>query len=119
MAYTNRAVAKSASDIPGSIADATMAIQHDAHYARAYASRGISHCMRRDFDASIADLTRAEQLDPKLRIFAARALAKHLKGDDAGAIADYGKAIDLEPQSPDRPKWENRIRELKAAGKGK
>jgi Flp pilus assembly protein TadD len=122
-AYNNRGIAKqSKGDFDGAIADYSKAIQFGPADADAYNNRGIAKADKGDFDGAIADSTRAIQLNldsardsnnrkaiesrPEFvrwfdnrnaTAYFSRGNAKANKGDFDGAIADYTKAIELNP----------------------
>jgi tetratricopeptide (TPR) repeat protein len=59
---------------------------------------GIANCSSGNFDAAIADDTRALEINPKnADAYANRALARQIHGDFSGALADYDKVIELNP----------------------
>ena len=61
--------------------------------ASAYEHRGDALVEARAFDRALADFTKAIELDPKdADLLVARARAKRLSGDRAGALADYSAA---------------------------
>jgi tetratricopeptide (TPR) repeat protein len=63
---------------------------------------GIANCGGRNYDAAIADYTRALEINPKnAEAYANRALAKLEKGDIAGVLADDARALEIDPNSPD------------------
>jgi len=63
---------------------------------------GLAKKKKGDFEGSIADHTKAIQLQPDdARAYSNRGLAKKAQGDLDGAIADYTKAIQLQPDYPD------------------
>ncbi len=63
---------------------------------------GIANCSSRNFDAAIADYTKALEINPKnAAAYANRALARLEKGDTVGALADDTRALELNPKSPD------------------
>ena len=64
----------------------------------AYINRGSAYAKKGDFEAAIADHTKAIELDPNLHIaYSNRGVAYAEKGDLDNAIADYSKAIALDP----------------------
>jgi tetratricopeptide (TPR) repeat protein len=70
------------------------------HCDNLFVRSGIANCSRRDFDAAIADYTRALEINPgNAGAYANRALAKLEKGDIPGALSDDTCALDLAPNS--------------------
>src|SRR6266550_1805395 len=127
-AYNNRGNARVENkDRDGAIADYTRAIELKPDYARAYYNRAILKKEKGDKAGAAADFKRARQLDPQLvseessadsidhgiakgnekespasagtvEDFFNRAGAKKAAGDLDGAIADYNRAIQLDPK---------------------
>jgi len=124
-AYNNRGNARAENNDPdGAIADYTRAIELKPDYARAYYNRAVTKKAKGDKAGAAADLKRAKELDPKLasegsaadhvdrgitkgkekesaasvEAFFNRAGAKKAAGDLDGAIADYDRAIQLDPK---------------------
>lgn len=74
----------------------------------AYLNEGAAHIYLKDFDAAIAPLDRAIQLE-SADLFAAhynRAIARENTGDVAGAYSDFQKSLEL------KPGWELAERQL-------
>ena len=127
-AYNNRGNARAENkDRDGAIADYTRAIELKPDYARAYYNRAVLKKEKGDKAGAAADFKRARQLDPQLvseessadsidhgiakgnekespasagtvEDFFNRAGAKKAAGDLDGAIADYDRAIQLDPK---------------------
>src|SRR6266496_2931178 len=127
-AYNNRGNARVENkDRDGAIADYTRAIELKPDYARAYYNRAVLKKEKGDKAGAAADFKRARQLDPHLvseessadpidhgiakgnekespasagtvEDFFNRAGAKKAVGDLDGAIADYDRAIQLDPK---------------------
>ena len=52
----------------------------------------------KDVNGALDDLNRAVSINPRVaEIYNGRAIARLQKGDSAGALADYVKAIELKP----------------------
>ena len=125
-AYLDRGIAKTnKGDRDGAIADYNRALQLDPRLATAYQARGIAKLQKNDFDGAIADFDRALQFDPKLaKAYVDRGLAKRgkcelttyggvgdfvsdytfgsrkvLKRELVGAIADFNRALQLDPKN--------------------
>jgi tetratricopeptide (TPR) repeat protein len=124
-AYNNRGNARvETNDRDGAIADYTRAIELKPDYARAYYNRAVLKKEKGDKAGAAADFKRARQLDPQLvsegssadsidhgiakgnekespasvEDFFNRAGVKKAAGDLDGAIADYDRAIQLDPK---------------------
>lgn len=70
-----------------------------AELAMAYFNRGSAKYAQGDFDGSIADNTRAIELNPTLPYaFAMRGMAKGRKNDYADAIPDFERAMRVDPK---------------------
>lgn len=68
--------------------------------ARAYYKRAGAYFERADYDAAIADYTKAIELDPGFESnYSGRAEAHDRKGNYDAAIADYTKIMEIEPKS--------------------
>jgi formylglycine-generating enzyme required for sulfatase activity/Flp pilus assembly protein TadD len=67
--------------------------------AEDYVNRGETKIDAGNYDAAIADFTKAIELDTKnFRAYDDRGIARYSKGDYDGAISDYTKAIELNPK---------------------
>jgi tetratricopeptide (TPR) repeat protein len=120
-------IKKSKGDLDGAIADFTKAIELNDKLAIAYKNRSEAKQAKGDAAGATEDLKRAGELDPQLRgeassadhidrgiakgtekqspgsaktveDFFSRAIAKKAAGDLDGAIADYDRAIQLDPK---------------------
>ena len=70
--------------------------------AAGFARRGAASDSRHDYDAAIADLTRACELAPtESSYFYQRGVAYLHNGDADSAMADFDQAIKLKPDNPD------------------
>ena len=70
--------------------------------AAGFARRGAAFDARHDYDAAIADLTRACELAPtESSYFYQRGMAYRHKGQADAALADFDQAIKLKPDNPD------------------
>jgi tetratricopeptide (TPR) repeat protein len=115
-AYNGRGKAKAAkSDLNGAIVDFSHAIELDPKNAEAYYNRGTARGAKGDRDGATADHNRAFELDPKLKDrldshdasvnteqssatnYYNRALEKKDGGDLDAAIANFSRAIELNP----------------------
>ncbi|MBC8141212.1 MAG: tetratricopeptide repeat protein, partial [Armatimonadetes bacterium] len=67
-----------------------------------YLNRGVAYSQQNANDKAIADFTKASTLDPKDKdVFIFLAALQASKGDTAGSIASYTKAIALNPSKPE------------------
>jgi tetratricopeptide (TPR) repeat protein len=100
-AYSNRAVAKSASgDKKGAIKDYNEAIRINRNFADAYFNRGLAKDELGDKQGAIADYSEAIRIKPNYNYEAYynRGLARYELGDDMqGAISDFTEAINVKP----------------------
>ncbi len=112
-AYSNRSSARARrGDHEGAIADAAEAIELAPsdplpRTNRAASLIDISRTRKRkearlaDLDAAIADLTKVIELTPgAAEAWLNRAAARNLRGDSAGAIADYEHFLGMAPDDP-------------------
>ena len=66
--------------------------------AEAYSNRGAAYVNKKDYDRSIADHTKAIELDPNYAAaYYNRGVAYHNKHDYDRAIADYRRALKFDP----------------------
>jgi tetratricopeptide (TPR) repeat protein len=79
------------------IADANAAIGFNPGLERAYYNRAWAEAKTDQYDASIADYTKAIAIQPNASSYNNRAWMHHLKGDDAGGLADAEEAVKLTP----------------------
>ena len=64
-------------------------------------THGYEHLAQEAWDEAIADFDRAIELDgTRALAFVGRGIARHRKGDLAGAVADFDRAIEREPDNP-------------------
>jgi tetratricopeptide (TPR) repeat protein len=82
------------------IADETEAIALSPRLERAFYNRGWAYMKKREYDAAIADYTRAIAIQPDFSLYNNRAWSHHLKGDDAGGLADAEEAVKEAPSNP-------------------
>lgn len=90
------------------LADYSEATELMPELGAAYLNEGAAHIYLKDFDAAIAPLDRAIQLE-SADLFAAhynRAIARENTGDVAGAYDDFQKSLEL------KPGWELAERQL-------
>ncbi|MBI3724211.1 tetratricopeptide repeat protein, partial [bacterium] len=74
----------------------------DSESALGYFERGNARREKRDLDGSIADYTRAIELDARRPgVWIARGVARHQKGDFLKAVDDYTRALQLNPRAAD------------------
>jgi tetratricopeptide (TPR) repeat protein len=102
--YTDRGAAKAKKgDLKGAVADYESVVAVDPQYADVYANRGKSPPVDNTWDSAIAKDTNAIDTisqNPQRKlylIYDARADAEAQKGDLAAAIADYDKALSINP----------------------
>ncbi|MGH7982195.1 MAG: tetratricopeptide repeat protein [Candidatus Udaeobacter sp.] len=124
-AYASSGIAKlKRHDFDGAILDFNRALQFDPKLAKVYVDRGVAKQGKRDLDGAIADFNRALQFDPRLAdAHYNRGLAKTHRhqliayggvdisrrnyeanpklnrSDLDGAIADYSRALQLDPKN--------------------
>lgn len=82
------------------IADENEAIAFNPRLERAYYNRGFAYMKKGAYDAAIADFTKAIAVKPDFSVYNNRAWTHHLKGDDAGGLADAEEAVKLAPKNP-------------------
>jgi tetratricopeptide (TPR) repeat protein len=88
-----------ATSLDAPAADAANRLDQPAD-AAAFAGRGAASDARHDYDAAIADLTRACELAPtESSYFSLRGMAHWHKGDADQALADFDQAIRLKPDN--------------------
>ena len=98
---TAGAQAPPASPVEAPSADAMNRLDQPAD-AAAFARRGAASDARHDYDAAIADLTRACELEPtESSYFYERGMAHWHKGNGEQALADFDQAIRLRPDNVD------------------
>ena len=99
-AYSNRAAAKILKgDYDGSVADSTRAIELDPKDETANVNLGIAKSWKGDLDGAASCYMRTVEINPRnADAHHGLGTVKQLKGDDLkGALADYNRAIELEP----------------------
>jgi tetratricopeptide (TPR) repeat protein/predicted aspartyl protease len=100
-AETGGAAAPAASQMEAAGADAANRLDQPAD-AAGFARRGAASDARHDYDAAIADLTRACELAPtESSYFYERGMAYWHKGNAEQALADFDQAIRLSPDNAD------------------
>lgn len=82
------------------LADADRALAQDPHLGRAYNLRATARRSRGDLQPALDDFTRAVQLEPNLDNYFQRAATYQQMGEHQLAIADFGRALDEDPQRP-------------------
>ncbi len=90
-------------DYAGVMADFDKAIEIDPEFAEAYYSRGLAKNYRSNFPDSNNDLSKVQEIDLNFAgalIIQALAIDNQIK-DYAGAIADFDKAIEINPEFAD------------------
>lgn len=106
-------------DYDGAIADFSKVVSLYPTSAQAQHGLAAARVYKGEFDKAIDGFTKAIELtqNPRLKgaIFRDRGTAKNKKGDDNGAIADWEKAIELNPACKDDldPKIQNARGNLK------
>ena len=107
--YVNRGVLRMREgQYDNALSDYADAINLQPELGAAYLNEGAAHIYKKDFQAALAPLNRAIELDSE-DLFAAyynRAIAKENTGDVTGAYYDFMKALDL------KPGWELAVRQL-------
>jgi tetratricopeptide (TPR) repeat protein len=121
-AFTDRGNAyRNKGELDKAVADYNQALRLDPNYASAYYNRGGVYRTMRNFDAAIADFRAAIRLDERparqkygqehseghvlmdrealANDYGGRGNAYNDKGDLDSALADYGRAIDIFPNS--------------------
>jgi tetratricopeptide (TPR) repeat protein/serine/threonine protein kinase len=94
-------------DYSGAVRVFTGCILKRPDHAHAYYCRAIAYCKLRRYEESVADNSRAIELDPQhAPAWSVRGVAHSRWGRPAQAFADYSKAIDLDPTDP--AVWFNR-----------
>ena len=79
-----------------------MPLLRSSTVAVTYLIRAASDLQSKDFDAAIADATRAIEIDPTLvQAHLLRAAAKGGKGDLSAVIGDATRAIEIDPKLPE------------------
>ncbi|MES1150542.1 MAG: tetratricopeptide repeat protein, partial [Dongia sp.] len=99
-AYRRRGIYRMASgDTKGGLADFDHAIALNPELMEARMSRGWAMADREDWAGATADFTDAIEIDPyNPRLYAARGVVAFLSGDDAHAVENFGRAIDVARQ---------------------
>ena len=89
-------------DVDGAVRHASLAIQMQPSFARAYGVRAIAFQARGMYDQAIADTTKAIVFDPNDAVaFNNRGSEHAARGEHALALADYNHAIALRPDLPE------------------
>jgi tetratricopeptide (TPR) repeat protein len=81
-------------------ADADRAIAQNPDLGRAYNLRATARRAQGDLGPALDDFTRAVQLEPNLDNYFQRAATYQQLGEHQLAIADFGRALDEDPQRP-------------------
>ena len=102
--YINRGVTKRIlGNNIGALKDCETAIQLDPENIEAYLNRGDTHVKLSNYEMAIQDYDTAISLNPKgvllALLYLKRADAKSDFGDKKGAIVDYNKTIELQPNN--------------------
>ena len=85
-------------DYKSSIIDFTAVLKKLPEEATIYSERGVSYFHNKQIDLSLKDMDKAVELEPnKAYRYSSRAFIKAYK-DVEGAIADYKKAIEIDPK---------------------
>jgi tetratricopeptide (TPR) repeat protein len=84
--------------VPQAIADFDELIRRGVHLAPAYNGRGFARLKLKDYEGAAADFSEAIKVRPEgyHLPWIGRAEARLLKGDAIGAVADAGRAVDIE-----------------------
>jgi Tfp pilus assembly protein PilF len=98
-AYHNRARAKDGKgDVDGAIADVTRAIQLNPQNDQSYVARARYYRRKSAWDLALADNNKALALQADADAYYQRGVTEEGKGDAAAALADYDKALSLDPK---------------------
>jgi tetratricopeptide (TPR) repeat protein len=87
-------------DYANAVADADRALAQDPNLGRAYNLRATARRSQGNLRPALDDFTRAVELDPNLDNYFQRAATYQQLGEHELAIADFGRALDEDPQSP-------------------
>jgi len=94
---------KSQEDYDRAISDYDKAIELNPAFAVAYKNRGLSYRVRNELDRAIADYSKAIEFNSKFsEAYTFRGYAHQLRGkteDRAQALADYTKALKIDPNN--------------------
>lgn len=75
------------------------ALKIDSNDADLYSTRGVAHFHSGNLPASLQDMNTSQSLEPNSPYrYASRAYIKDAMGDTHGAIIDYQKTIELDPE---------------------
>ena len=89
-------------DLDRQISEYDARIRSNPRDAVAYRERGYFHARKHDLDYALKDLNQAVLFNPKdPRAFGIRGLVLHALKEDRKAIADFEKAIELDPEHTD------------------
>jgi tetratricopeptide (TPR) repeat protein len=115
IAHLNRALARyGAGDLRGAEDDLSEAIRISPEYGRAWAHRGVVRHQLGDTQAGLGDLTRALVFEPSAENHSNRGSLRLAAGNNAGAIADFDRALAMRPGYV--MAWNNRGHARAAAG---
>ena len=84
-------------DTIGALNDFSKVIELDKFSAMGWSARGLMYLQSGKFDEAISDLNEAISLEEKAGDHINRALARYQKNDLRGAMADYDKALEIDP----------------------
>jgi tetratricopeptide (TPR) repeat protein len=102
-AHNNRGLARQLKgDLDEAISDFDKALEIDPHYAGAHYNLAIAARAKGDRKKAVAELTEAIESpdnDHLSETYNNRGTIRHEQGDTVGAVADFSKAIEIDPKS--------------------